>query len=79
MFPTLKSFTGANGNKILSQGMGTIKIKVSGNGTQYIVNMPHVKWVPDIQSHLFFPRQLIKDGFMVNLHKTSCTVTDSAN
>ena len=79
MFLMLKSFTVANGNKILFQGMGTIKIKVSENGAQYISNVPHVQWVPDIHSHLFSPGQLIKDGFMVNLHKTGCTVTDSAN
>ena len=78
-FSTPKSFTVANGNKILSQGMGTVKIKVSENGAQYIINVPHVQWAPDIHSHLFSPRQLIKDGFMVNLHKTGCTVTDSAN
>lgn len=29
--------------------------------------------------HLFSPGQLIKDGFMVNLHKDGCMVKDSAN
>ena len=79
MFLMLKSFTVANGNEILSEGMGIVKIKASENGAQYIIDVPHVQWAPDIHSHLFSPRQLIKDGFMVNLHKTGCTVTDSAN
>ena len=78
-FLTLKSFTVTNGNEILSQGMGTVKIKVSENGARCIIDVPHVQWAPDIHSHLFSPGQLIKDGFMVNLHKTGCTVTDSAN
>ena len=29
--------------------------------------------------HLFSPDQLIKDGFVVNLHKTGCIVKDPAN
>ena len=78
-FPMPKSFTIANGNEVLSQGMGTLKIKVSDNGTQYVVDVPHIQWAPDIHSHLFSPGQLIKDGFMVSLHKTGCMVTDSAN
>ena len=42
-FLTPKSFTVANGNKILSQGIGTIKIKVSENSAQYIINILHIQ------------------------------------
>ena len=47
--------------------------------TNNIIDVPHVQWAPDIHTHLFSPGQLIKDGFVVNLHKTSCIVKDPAN
>ena len=74
-----KSFMVANGGEVTSRGMGIIKINVSGSKGQYIIDIPHVQWVPDIHTHLFSPGQLIKDGFMINLHKTGCIIKDPAN
>jgi Pol polyprotein, beta-barrel domain len=74
-----KSFTVANGGEVTSRGMGIIKINVSGDKGQCIVDVPHVQWAPDIHTHLFSPGQLIKDGFAVNLHRTGCILKDPAN
>ena len=78
-FTSPRSFTAANGAKVHSKGNGTVKIEVTDLGQNYILNIPHVHWVPNIYTHLFSPGQLIKDRFMVNLHKDGCMVTDSAN
>ena len=78
-FSNPRSFTAANGAQVHSKGNGTVKIKVNNNGQSYIVNIHHVQWVPNIYMHLFSPGQLIKDGFMVNLHKNGCMVKDLEN
>ena len=76
-FSALKSFTAANGGKIYSKGMGTVKIKVSNQKGQYVGEIPHVQWAPEIHTHLFSPGQLIKDGFTVTLHRSGCTILDT--
>ena len=52
-FSNPRSFTAANGAQVHSKENGTVKIKVNNNGQSYIVNVPHVQWVPDIYTHLF--------------------------
>ena len=78
-FTNPRSFMVANGGKVHSKGNGTVKIEVINCGQNYIVNILHVQWVLNIYTHLFSPGQLIKDGFMVNLHKDGCMVKDPAN
>jgi gag-polypeptide of LTR copia-type/Pol polyprotein, beta-barrel domain len=75
-FAAPKSFTAANGGKVFSKGIGTVKIKVSNQEGNYTGEIPHVQWAPDIHTHLFSPGQLIKDGFTVTLHSMGCTVVD---
>ena len=77
-FPNPKSFTAANGAEVQSKGLGTVKIEVSNAGHKDVVEVPHVQWVPNIYTHLFSPGQLIKDGFVVNLHNNGCTIRDPA-
>jgi Pol polyprotein, beta-barrel domain/GAG-pre-integrase domain len=75
-FSAPKSFTVANGEKVYSKGIGTVKIKVSNQNGQFIGEIPHVQWAPGIHTHLFSPGQLIKDGFTIKLHSLGCTIVN---
>ena len=65
--------------QVQSKGAGTMKIKVRNSESEFIGQIPHVQWVPDIYTCLLAPAQLIKDGFCINLHESSCTILDSDN
>ena len=78
-FPAPKTITTTSGAQVQSKGAGTMKIKVKNGKSEFIGQIPHVQWVPDIYTCLLAPTQLIKDRFCINLHESSCTILDSNN
>lgn len=71
-----KTITAANYGQLKAVARGTVEVTVTINGTEMIIRVENVLYVPGLGVNLLSIDIIAQQNYKVNINKTGCTIHD---